>query len=172
MTTKFVKRRFPLVYTAGGAGALQTAKHFNTSVVNWQHPKLLHKNTHKLLSVNSVPCVGLQEVLETITVSHINLLILDVEGGEVSVLRSIDFRKTIFDVLIIERQYPNELLRFMRSLPEYELVAAKGRNLWYKHITFSPSHRSTVNKKCFRGCVASRGSYRCAHSESECATPK
>lgn len=171
MTTKFVKRRFHPIYAAGGAQTKQTSKHFNTSVVNWQHPMLHTKKAQNMFSISEVHCVDLQEVLATIQVSHVNLLILDVEGAERSVLQSIDFQKTTFDVLVIERQSPNELLKFMNSLPDYELVYAKGRNLWYKRVAFTPSLRRTVNKKCFRGRLAARGNYRCAHSRMECAAP-
>jgi FkbM family methyltransferase len=188
MTTKFVKRRFPTLYAAGGAKSTQTSKIFNVSAINWQHSALQqhqqqqhqqqqqkHKDknsvVHNSIIISTVSCVDLQEVLEAAQVSHVNLLILDVEGAEVSVLKSINFLKTSFDVLIIERQFPNELLHFMKSLPDYELVAAKGRNLWYRRVGFNPSRRSSVNKKCFRGCMAARGHYRCAHAAQECALP-
>ena len=172
MTTKFVKRRFPAVYAAGGAAVKQTSKQFNASQVDWKHPHLLSKKTKKILSIDSVPCVDLQEVLEVVQISHVNLLILDVEGAEVSVLKSINFNKTTFDVMVIERQYPHNVLQFMRSIPGYTLISAKGRNLWFKRNGFHPSHRKTVNPKCYRGCQAARGQWHCGHSTAECAPPK
>ena len=164
-----MKRRYPDIYFAGGADNAQFSKQFNASEVDWNHPLLQRSN--KMFTVNKIPCVDLKEVLEVLKISHINLFILDVEGTEVSVLKSIDFSKTLFDVIVVERQTPNEAIKFMKSLTEYELVAAKGRNLWYMRRLFMPSRRSSVGMKCYRGCLRARGSWRCAHSHEECKSP-
>ncbi len=47
----------------------------------------------------------LNEVLETYGVSHINLLSLDTEGGELNILRSIDYKKFTIDVITVENNY-------------------------------------------------------------------
>jgi hypothetical protein len=168
MTSKFVKRRFPLLYSASGGDKVQQSKRFDASAVDWHHSSLQQQS---LVSVTEVDCVTLQEVLEAVGVSHVNFLVLDVEGGEISVLQSIDFNKISFDVMVIERQSPTEVIKFMKEVVDYELVAAKGRNLWYKRRGYMPSHRSTVNKKCYRGCLTARGQWHCAHSASECTPP-
>lgn len=49
-----------------------------------------------------VDCVSLAQVLSKAHVSHVNYFVLDVEGGELEVLKSIHWHHVIFDVLCIE----------------------------------------------------------------------
>ena len=52
-------------------------------------------------NVKKIPCIPLHAVLKRANVSHINFFILDVEGGELDVLHTINWNTTTFDVLVI-----------------------------------------------------------------------
>ena len=52
--------------------------------------------------VNVVECIPLAHVLSKAHVNHVNYFILDVEGGELEVLKSINWHHVKFDVLCIE----------------------------------------------------------------------
>ncbi len=52
--------------------------------------------------------VTLQSLLNKHRISHINFLSLDVEGSELSVLKSIDFDSTVIDYMLIENNYDND----------------------------------------------------------------
>jgi FkbM family methyltransferase len=91
----------------------------------------------------SVPCAPLSAILEALDVRHINLFFLDVEGAEMSVLSTIDFRKVTFDVLCVEggkgrEQAYNEIL----SPKGYQMVndtVKKRKNTWFVRNNFIPS---------------------------------
>ena len=52
--------------------------------------------------VQVVECIPLAQVLSKAHVHHVNYFILDVEGGELEVLKSIHWNHVTFDVLCIE----------------------------------------------------------------------
>ena len=97
-----------------------------------------------------MPCVPLSCIFQVTNVTHINFAIIDVEGGEISVLQSIDFGSVRFDVLIVETKSMNG----DRSEAIIELVAAKaggvynaherqkGRNTWFVHRDFKGRQRT------------------------------
>lgn len=57
---------------------------------------------YELTTIKTVP---LQYLLDKYCLSHINLLSVDTEGGELEILKSIDWFKTTIDVLIVENNY-------------------------------------------------------------------
>ena len=57
---------------------------------------------HEVVLVNTVP---LSKVLNKHLFSHIDFCSIDVEGGELSVIKSIDFNQCTFGVMIIENNY-------------------------------------------------------------------
>lgn len=70
------------------------------------------------VSVNKVivDCIPLSSVLEENGVTHVDFISIDVEGSELEVLESIDFKGVTFDVLLIEDNYRDgSLRRFMES---------------------------------------------------------
>lgn len=80
--------------------------------------------------VHRVPCVPLAQILQAAAIRHVNFFILDVEGGELGVLRSIDWTATAFDVLCVEidprRRPPGYADQVTRFLAERGYVAATG----------------------------------------------
>jgi hypothetical protein len=98
-------------------------------------------------------------------ITHVNFFVLDVEGGEYSILTTIDWKSVIFDVIVIETQpefrsegnfekiqsYLAE--RGYSCLPGYETL---GRNSWFVRNDFVPSKKPGIVDTCFRGVDTSR----------------
>lgn len=94
-----------------------------------------------------------------------NFFVLDVEGGEYSILTTIDWSAVKFDVIVIETQpeYRSEgnferiqtLLseRGYSCLPGFETL---GRNSWFVRNDFVPFKRPGVADTCFHGVDQSR----------------
>ena len=47
-------------------------------------------------------CTSLESILEQLDIFHVDFFVLDVEGGELEVLKSIDFDQVTFGVLCVE----------------------------------------------------------------------
>lgn len=54
-----------------------------------------------------MPCLPLYDVLGPLGIQHINFYVLDVEGGELAVLKSLDFSLLSFDVIVVEADGTN-----------------------------------------------------------------
>lgn len=99
--------------------------------------------------VREIRCVPLGNVLKHANISHVNVFILDTEGAELSVLKSINFSEVRFDVLVIETDtvvrppsYEDTVTKFLAP-HGYVRVPLKHlnnhRNTWYRHATFRPT---------------------------------
>lgn len=98
----------------------------------------------------AIQCIPLKSILEYRRINHVNFLVLDVEGGEMEVLRSIDYSRVRFDVMVVETErkfrpvgYANEVKSFLshqgyRFLP----IGKKSRNSWFVHQFYIPSVKS------------------------------
>jgi hypothetical protein len=146
MSQPFVEQFHPYLHDE----AMKTGQ-FNISQVDW---KVLSQSHHKL-DIIPLPCVRMETVLSQVNngkgVTHINLFILDVEGGEMSVLQSIDFSSVIFDVICVETDmefrlpgYREEVVDFLSS-KGYTALFNKGRNSWLRHKTFTPHSKANDN---------------------------
>jgi FkbM family methyltransferase len=107
-------------------------------------------------SVKIVPCVTLASVLAHLKVSHVNFFMLDVEGGELAVLKSVDWDRVIFDVIAVETcatdcahlRPPGYFSAVEAFLAQHGYVFDfnQGRNSWFRH-------RSFVANGCHSGAV-------------------
>ena len=105
-----------------------------------------------LPNVQKTFCVPLSKIIEIAKVSHINVFILDVEGGELAVLNTIHWDTIQFDVIIVETErkfrpehYAENVIQFLVS-KGYQFLFEKFRNSWFKHPSFVPSSRETYPK--------------------------
>jgi hypothetical protein len=112
----------------------------------------------KLPSVIPVDCMPLSTILHKARVTHINFFILDVEGGELQVLKSINWDKVQFDVLCVETEPSNRPPGYAASVTEFLAVRGytnatqqQGRNIWYVHKGFEPSVRPGLDAQCYNG---------------------
>ena len=65
-----------------------------------------------------VPSVLLQELLQLHSMNHVDFLSVDTEGGELEILKTIDFEKITIDVITVENNYA--------ELPIREFLCSKG----------------------------------------------
>ena len=96
--------------------------------------------------VNVVECIPLAHVLSKAHVNHVNYFILDVEGGELEVLKSINWHHVTFDVLCIETDEVNRPSGYTATISSFlalkgyvNATAQQGRNTWFTHKDFIPS---------------------------------
>ena len=100
--------------------------------------------------VKPVPCSPLRNIFKILDVEHINMFFLDVEGAELSVLQTIDFRKVSFDVLCIEGGKKRELsyIRLLQPLGYVFINQTVKRriNTWFVHERFTGSSLGVGSK--------------------------
>ena len=153
MDEKFLQQYHAAVYNA------QRDK-TNVSSVDWSQPAVS-------ALAHEIDCVPLATVLHKAHARHVNFFILDVEGGELQVLRSVNWNETRFDVLCIETDPPNRPQGFRDSIAAFlgqrgyvDYSGQQGRNSWFTHKSFVPSARPGLNASCFNGVRKSEWSER------------
>ena len=79
--------------------------------------------------MNSISeCRTMQSIFDEVGVTHIDFFSLDVEGQEAHVLRSIDFERMTFDVIMLESDKSEVQSRILMSKhPQYKLHKAMVR---------------------------------------------
>lgn len=120
----------------------------NLSSVDWT----------KFSAVAEIDCIPLALALHAAKVKHINLFILDVEGGEMSILKSIPWGTVRFDVICVETSpvdrppgYAAEVSAFLRNVGYPNATGQVGRNMWFARSDFVPSARPGIASDCFNG---------------------
>jgi len=73
-----------------------------------------------------VPCFTLKTVLDMHGINHVNYLSIDTEGGELDILRSIDFQEISVDVVSVENNYFNATIENMMQANGYKLMTIAG----------------------------------------------
>ena len=146
----FLRHYFPVVFQVLNS----TDPPLRWDLVDWSQALRLSNERARF---DPVSCLPLAKVLRRADVRHVNFFVLDVEGGELSVLRSVDWGAVKFDVICVETEtryrpsgYVDALDAFL-SAKGYHLYASKGRNSWFVRDEFVPSSRPGVQHKCFRG---------------------
>lgn len=128
------------------------------------HPRLLNfQNSNNHSSYNwpsllpswlvEVPCVSMSTVLSTSGISHVNLWLLDTEGAELSILRTVDWSRVVFDVIIVETEVKNRSDEYANHVKDYLLARGyvlmalkRGRNSWYRHNSFVTATKAPILK--------------------------
>ena len=112
-----------------------------------------------------VDCLPLHYIFRKLQVRHVNLFILDVEGAELDVLKSIDFNSIVFDVLSVETEdraigYNNSVIAYLETFGYRATLSSTmigkwgrvtGRNTWFVHKSFTPSRRPGLIHNCYNG---------------------
>ena len=84
-------------------------------------------------NVVTTNCYTLSSILETMGVTHVDYFSLDVEGGEVHILNSIDFNKISFGVISIEVQVNREQIYKIMMKNGYKRVKSLHIDDFYIH---------------------------------------
>lgn len=78
-----------------------------------------------------VHCYTLEDLLQRHAIAFVHYLSLDIEGGELDVLKSIDYRKTYIKTIGVENNYSDpQLIRFMESVG-YRHIAKIGADEFF-----------------------------------------
>lgn len=106
--------------------------------------RLENENKKHGSSTNTIKVLTkkIETICEDHTISHINYLSIDVEGGEFEVIKSINFQKVFIDVIGFENNYNNTSIPIIKYLEErnYEII--------HKCVDIFMIHKTSVfNKK-------------------------
>jgi len=94
---------------------------------------LEHKSPANVIQIKTAP---LQEILDVHGYRHIQLLDVDTEGGELEILKTIDYQKTKIDVINVENLFSKESIRrFLKDLG-FELYHEFEYDDLFVHQTF------------------------------------
>jgi FkbM family methyltransferase len=89
-----------------------------TSGVAGNNGDTFQRNERKKAKVMSVPCSPMSEIIRNTNMTHIDLMSVDVEGFELSLLQSIDFNAISIHIMIVEVNHnaPHELLEIRKLM--------------------------------------------------------
>ena len=100
-----VERQLTYIDIVGSGDQLSCIKEFASQAhLNRIRSWVSGHNPKGMAAVTETPVTGrpLSDILAEHNMTHVNIFSLDVEGAEYSVLRTLDFAKVKFDVLVIE----------------------------------------------------------------------
>lgn len=132
---------------SGVGGILEFMSDLSRQSFHKQTLYMPQEQWHKIPRVKKLLCVPLRYIFDYSKISHINFWILDLEGGELSVLKSVDWNTTTFDVICVETDtklrpegYQENITHLLRQ-HGYSLAWEHKRNTWYLNKNFVPSSR-------------------------------
>jgi FkbM family methyltransferase len=79
-------------------------------------------------TVITVACRTLQNLFEKYNLRHIDLLSVDIEGGELAAIKSIDFDKVHIDVILIENNFNESYVKDYLEAKNYLLINHIGKD--------------------------------------------
>lgn len=105
--------------------------------------------THSVEEVE-VECVPLSELFEQAKLTRVDFISIDVEGGELDVLKSIDFEKVTVGVLLIEENYRNIELRDLLKSKGFHLLGRLKIDQIYVNESVYGDRLSFIQKLTFK----------------------
>lgn len=102
-------------------------------------------NTKQFNNYPAIACIPMRDLLEAFNIRHIDFFVLDVEGAELEVVKSIDFSRVSFGVVAVETDGHNpekdaEVIRYFTQAGMTVVPGDKGgRNTWLMSRDFVPS---------------------------------
>lgn len=104
-----------------------------------------------------IQCLPLSTILRDAGVTHVNWFNLDIEGGELEALRSIDWNVTTFDVLTVETEpwfrppgFKEEVTALLAEHGYVLMIDQMRRNSWYRHKSYEPTAQPGVKRSPFK----------------------
>ena len=80
-----------------------------------------------------VDCSTLKSLFEKHSLTHIDFISIDIEGGELEALQSIDFEKVLIDVIVIENNFKETILQEYLETKNYVLKTRIGKDDIYMY---------------------------------------
>lgn len=114
----------------------------------WEFMKPSFKEKwHKTINpqiLPKIPCIPINSILDMYSISHIDLWILDVEGGELQVLKGTDLTRVQIDVLVIEFDGHDidveaEMFWLLTKKYRYKYYGTSKPNAIFTHQSFTPT---------------------------------
>jgi FkbM family methyltransferase len=128
----------------------------STAFIRQFHGELLGQppaEWRKYNYVQQVPCLPLNAILSHSNITHVNYFLLDTEGAELDILRTINWSEVFFDIISVETErdfrppgYEAKVIAYLMN-KGYKMIERKGRNTWYMNKFFTP----TVCPDCPQG---------------------
>ena len=125
-----IASKFPIVakFRLGGALSVRLA------VMSKDHGKRIDKETETRPEFVYVPCFSLNTILTALRVKQVDYFSLDVEGGEWSVLSSLDYKNFSFNSFSIEyngNQNPKKLIKNYLIDMGYKFMKEDGQDIYF-----------------------------------------
>lgn len=79
-------------------------------------------------TVIMVDCIPLQKLFDKYSLNHIDLLSIDIEGGELAAIKSIDFDKVYIDVILIENNFDENYVKDYLEAKNYLFIKHIGKD--------------------------------------------
>lgn len=102
------------------------------------------KSLHAAGKTQEVQCLPLRDILAEYNIRHIDFFSLDVEGGELMVLQSIDWSKVTVNVILVEldgtNQTKDEDVRQLLKHAGYKWHSRDRNNEWFVRDGFVYKH--------------------------------
>jgi len=106
------------------------------------HKDLVGANSSVLDKLPLVQCAPMKEILKALNIKHVDVWILDIEGGEMMALRGVDFSIVSFNLIAVEcSNYNKEKnIQVVQHLEKNHFECLQFRNTCYcKHSKFKQS---------------------------------
>ena len=121
------------------------------------------------ITVLPVACVPLLAILDALGLSWVDLFVLDTEGAELSILRTIDWSRISFGVIVVEARGPirrssylAEVMETILATGQYDALFpvrkranAVQRNVWFVHKILCRRARKGVGEIFSRNYTSS-----------------
>lgn len=148
-----------LHYVQHKGGAVSGIKEFmDASFLAWRY------TNKQAFNITEIQCLPMKDAMAELKVAHVDIWILDVEGGELSVLQGVDFSSFQADVIMMETtgSKSNLALQFLQDL-NYQCCLVPGairhieNHVCLRHdfkpstapyITLAPLAASDARQKC------------------------
>ncbi len=117
---------------------------------NNKHVALIDDELDRLGSgkeIINVKCYILNELLSNAGIYHIDYLSIDVEGGELKIVESIDFNKFHIDIISVENLYNEKISAFLKS-KGYDFVTKLGYDEIYRKRSHNDPNTEPHYVKC------------------------
>ena len=94
------------------------------------------------MSSTKIPCYPLSAILHKFGVTYLDFFSLDVEGAEMEVLQTLDFRSVTFGVIVVEENGNGEAIQKLLESNQYKFAGKVVRNVWFQHSSFVRSSKA------------------------------